>query len=252
MPELITFKGQKMSAIPTQTVLDNMVKEMTDNLLTGMREPISKSLHTLLNENVNKAVREGEFYRRLNEEMMNGIQNIFKEIKTAKNVNEKNQAETSELFSEASRQLDEILTTTEQAAADIMTIVERHMDLQEEATNLIETATKTVLDAKQAARLLEINNALADDLPKILTSLSFQDLTGQRIKKVIDALGKIETTALELFVSTGLALKAHQQEPGKDMDTIKKEAKQTASKLKGPTLDANQADVDDLLAQLGL
>lgn len=241
-----------MSAIPTQTVLDNMVKEMTDNLLTGMREPISKSLHTLLNENVNKAVREGEFYRRLNEEMMNGIQNIFKEIKTAKNVNEKNQAETSELFSEASRQLDEILTTTEQAAADIMTIVERHMDLQEEATNLIETATKTVLDAKQAARLLEINNALADDLPKILTSLSFQDLTGQRIKKVIDALGKIETTALELFVSTGLALKAHQQEPGKDMDTIKKEAKQTASKLKGPTLDANQADVDDLLAQLGL
>ena len=252
MPELITFKGQKMSAIPTQTVLDNMVKEMTDNLLTGMREPISKSLHTLLNENVNKAVREGEFYRRLNEEMMNGIQNIFKEIKTAKNVNEKNQAETSELFSEASRQLDEILTTTEQAAADIMTIVERHMDLQEEATNLIETATKTVLDAKQAARLLEINNALADDLPKILTSLSFQDLTGQRIKKVIDALGKIETTALELFVSTGLALKAHQQEPGKDMDTIKKEAKQTASKLKGPSLDANQADVDDLLAQLGL
>lgn len=252
MPELITFKGQKMSAIPTQTVLDNMVKEMTDNLLTGMREPISKSLHTLLNENVNKAVREGEFYRRLNEEMMNGIQNIFKEIKTAKNVNEKNQAETSELFSEASRQLDEILTTTEQAAADIMTIVERHMDLQEEATNLIETATKTVLDAKQAARLLEINNALADDLPKILTSLSFQDLTGQRIKKVIDALSKIETTALELFVSTGLALKAHQQEPGKDMDTIKKEAKQTASKLKGPTLDANQADVDDLLAQLGL
>lgn len=241
-----------MSAIPTQTVLDNMVKEMTDNLLTGMREPISESLRTLLNENVNKAVREGEFYRRLNEEMMSGIQNIFKEIKTAKNVNEKNQAETTELFSEASRQLDEILTTTEQAAADIMTIVERHMDWQEEATNLIETATKTTLDNKQAARLLEINNALADDLPKILTSLSFQDLTGQRIKKVIDALGKIETTALELFVSTGLALKAHQQEPGKDMDTIKKEAKQTASKLKGPTLDANQADVDDLLAQLGL
>ena len=241
-----------MSAIPTQTVLDNMVKEMTENLLTGMREPISESLRTLLSENVNKALREGEFYRRLNEEMMSGIQNIFKEIKTAKNVNEKNQAETSELFSEASRQLDEILTTTEQAAADIMTIVEKHLDLQAEATGLIEAATKTTLNDKQAARLLEINNALSDDLPKILTSLSFQDLTGQRIKKVIDALGKIETTALELFVSTGLALKAHQQEPGKDMDTIKKEAKQTASKLKGPSLDANQADVDDLLAQLGL
>lgn len=243
-----------MAKIPAQPVLDAMVAEITDELLQGLQEPISRSLHTLLNESLNKAVGDGEFYRRLNEEMMSGIQNIFKEITTAKTTpgSTLNKEQTDKLFEEASRQLDEILETTEEATTQIMTIVEKQLDLQEESDKLLAIAVDQPLTPAQAKRLGEINSSLGDDFTQILTALSFQDLTGQRIKKIISALEKIETTAFDLFISTGLALKAHKEEPGKDMETIKSEAKQLVSELKGPTRNTNQNDVDDLLAQLGL
>ena len=133
-----------------------------------------------------------------------------------------------------------------------MTIVERQLDLQEESDKLLAIAVDQPLTPEQAKRLGDINSSLGDDFTQILTALSFQDLTGQRIKKIISALEKIETTAFDLFISTGLALKAHKEEPGNDMETIKSEAKQLVSELKGPTRNTNQNDVDDLLAQLGL
>lgn len=243
-----------MAQIPAQPVLDAMVAEITDELLQGLQEPISRSLRTLLNESLNKAVGDGEFYRRLNEEMMSGIQNIFKEITTAKTTPGKtpNKEQTDKLFEEASRQLDEILETTEEATTQIMTIVEKQLDLQEESDKLLAIAVDQPLTPEQAKRLGDINSSLGDDFTQILTALSFQDLTGQRIKKIISALEKIETTAFDLFISTGLALKAHKEEPGKDMETIKSEAKQLVSELKGPSRNSNQNDVDDLLAQLGL
>ncbi len=243
-----------MAQLPAQPVIDAMVAEITDELLQGLQEPISRNLHTLLNDSLNKAVGDGEFYRRLNEEMMSGIQNIFKEITTAKTTpgNAPNKEQTDKLFEEASRQLDEILETTEEATSQIMTIVERQLDLQEESDKLLAIAVDQPLTPEQAKRLGDINSSLGDDFTQILTALSFQDLTGQRIKKIISALEKIETTAFDLFISTGLALKAHKEEPGKDMETIKSEAKQLVSELKGPTRNTNQNDVDDLLAQLGL
>ena len=243
-----------MAQLPAQPVIDAMVAEITDELLQGLQEPISRNLHTLLNDSLNKAVGDGEFYRRLNEEMMSGIQNIFKEITTAKTTpgNAPNKEQTDKLFEEASRQLDEILETTEEATSQIMTIVERQLDLQEESDKLLAIAVDQPLTPEQAKRLGDINSSLGDDFTQILTALSFQDLTGQRIKKIISALEKIETTAFDLFISTGLALKAHKEEPGKDMETIKSEAKQLVSELKGPSRNSNQNDVDDLLAQLGL
>ena len=131
-----------MAQLPAQPVIDAMVAEITDELLQGLQEPISRNLHTLLNDSLNKAVGDGEFYRRLNEEMMSGIQNIFKEITTAKTTpgNAPNKEQTDKLFEEASRQLDEILETTEEATSQIMTIVERQLDLQEESDKLLAIA----------------------------------------------------------------------------------------------------------------
>lgn len=244
----------KIPAKPVSPVADAMVEEITDELLQGLREPISRNLNTLLGESLDKATGDGEFYRRLNEEMMLGIQNIFKVVTTAKTspANSPNKEQTDKLFEEASRQLDEILETTEQATTKIMSIVEKQLDLQDESNALLLIAVKQPLTAEQAKRLAEINSSLGDDFTNILTELSFQDLTGQRIKKIITALEKIETTAFDLFMATGLALKAHKEEPGKSVEKIKSEAKQTVSELKGPSRDSNQENVDDLLAQLGL
>jgi len=243
-----------MSGVSDLPSVNSLVEDILSKLPSGISKSDADNVRTLLQESLNKALLEGEFYRRLNEEMMNGIQDIYQQINQVKQGNasglDKNEAE--QLFNEASKQLDEIMATTEEAASQILAIIEKQQDLTLENEELIAFAAQRQLDKKEAARLAEINNHVEEDLTSILTALSFQDLTGQRIKKIIATLKTIETKAFELFVATGLAMKAHAKEPDKDMETIQTEAKQKASELKGPTLDANQQDVDDLLAELGL
>jgi len=91
------------------------------------------------------------------------------------------------------------------------------------------------------------------DLSNIMVSLSFQDLTGQRIKKIINSIRQIEQIVREVMLSTGLMIQQREKEPEKDIDSLSESAKtQASSKLQGPTEDTNQGDVDDLLASLGL
>ena len=234
------------------------VNSLIENIVSEFPPQISKDdaadLRALLHEHLGKALLEGEFYRRLNHEMMSGLQDIYQQIHQAKEPNacilDKNESE--QLFSEASKQLDEIMTTTEEATSHILNIIERQQDLAPENAELLRLASERRLNREEVARLFELNDLVDEDLTDILTTLSFQDLTGQRIKKIVATLKTIEGKAFELVMSTGLAMKAHAKEPGKDMETIQTEAKRKASELKGPTLDANQKNVDDLLAELGL
>ena len=85
-----------------------------------------------------------------------------------------------------------------------------------------------------------------------MTTLSFQDLTGQRIKRIIEAIKKVEQIVLDLYLSTGIQLKAREEAPDRDISDLEAEAKQKVSELKGPQTKIKQGDVDDLLAQLGL
>ena len=246
-----------MPNIATLPIVTNMVDEIISALPSDAATELAPVLRPLLTEKISKNLMEGEFYRKLSEEMLSGIQNIFQKINQAKESREQgmdkvDKAETEMLFNEASKQLDEIMTTTEQATDKIMEAIERQQDLSPENIALIELAGERRLEPAEVERLKELNANLENDLTAILTELSFQDLTGQRIKKIIATLTQIESIAFELFVSSGLAMKAHVQNPDKDIKTIHSEAKQKASELKGPTLDSNQQDVDALLAELVL
>ena len=63
---------------------------------------------------------------------------------------------------------------------------------------------------------------------------------------------KIEEHVLKLYLTAGLSIKTKKEQPEKDFETIKAESEKKVSELKGPQMDVSQADVDDLLAQLGL
>ncbi|MBQ4133846.1 MAG: protein phosphatase CheZ [Desulfovibrionaceae bacterium] len=243
-----------MPDISKLPIVNSLVDDVIASLPADIAAGAADHLRPLLTEKISKSLMEGEFYRKLSEEMLSGIQNIFKKINQVKETPAPgiNRDETELLFNEASKQLDEILTTTERAASQILEAIERQQDLSPENARLIALAGERRLEQNEIERLKEINTNLEDDLMNILTELSFQDLTGQRIKKIIATLTQIESIAFELFVSAGLAMKAHVQNPDKDIRDIHSEAKQKASELKGPTLDSNQQDVDSLLAELGL
>ena len=82
------------------------------------------------------------------------------------------------------------------------------------------------------AYLRDFKHNLEDDLTEILTTQSFQDLTGQTLKKVITLVGDLEEELMRLITTFG----------------VKVSGLHTGDK--GPEK-VSQAGVDDLLKEFG-
>jgi chemotaxis protein CheZ len=83
------------------------------------------------------------------------------------------------------------------------------------------------------AYLKSFKNGLEDDLTEILTTQSFQDLTGQTIKKVITLVNDIEAELVRLITSFGVKIESGSAQPVAVAEKV------------------SQSDVDDLLKELG-
>ena len=203
---------------------------------------------------------EAAVYKQISTEMRQGLKDIFERISTASKGQPLPPPNPDALFLEASSQLDEVLKDTESATMTIMEIVERHLDLQEQNAALLADLRSSGADAAAITGLEASNQSLGDDLTAVLTALSFQDITGQRIKKVVSALNQIETMVVELYVSSGLILDGAEKDPSKNVQELQDEARkavkefnQGRSDLKGPDKEgATQGAIDDMLSQLGL
>lgn len=223
-------------------------------LLVFVRATLSASL--------SNALKESELYRHINTEMRQGLQNIYKTI-TSVAGQEKNSGFTREntgkLFCEATEQLNEVMATTFEAAENIMVEVERLQDILQEIPAHLGEIKKNA-ESKDVDALIKHVATFENSLSQIMTSLSFQDLTGQRLKKVVAALNEIQDSIFDMYVSSGLMLKTSEEMPEKEVSEIAAESKRRmdeirevkGSELKGPSKNTNQADVDSLLADLGL
>lgn len=242
--------------VTNEAMLEGMLTKILGEVMPELRESISNTIEREVTKSLTRALLESEFYKRLNEEMLQGLQHIYREINQAARTENGSHAEeekqqADQFFQEAAQQLDKILETTEKATTEIMDIVEKHLDLQAENDALLEKMQASG-DAAAVERLREVNGVLGEDLMRIMTTLSFQDLTGQRIKRIIEAIKKVEQIVFDLYLSTGIQLKAREQAPDRSISELKAEASQKVSELKGPQSKTNQGDVDDLLSQLGL
>lgn len=240
---------------------DELVQELmgrvSDQLVTSLKKAIIKTVEKELAASLSTALLEGEFYRRVNVDLQEGLKQIYQEVKSARGGNKivciDSEFDPQELFSETSDQLDAVLRTTEKAAVEIIDIVEKLQDLQATVSKIVKDFESGGVTKVNRRKLTEINQTLGMDLQNIMVSLSFQDLTGQRIEKIINSIRQIEKIVREVMLSTGLMIQQREQEPEKDIESLSVDAKNEASsKLEGPSEGSNQGDVDDLLASLGL
>lgn len=198
-------------------------------------------------------------YKKLSEDMRQGLRDIYRQISQASAEGEPHE-QTDALFNEASTQLNEVMKDTESAAMRIMGIVESELDRSEETRSLLQKARGA--DAQGLAAILERLEKMDSDrqanLTDVLTALSFQDITGQRIKKAVQALRAIENSVVELYLSSGLVLAGAEKNPEKSGEALRAEANEAVENLrekralKGPDRSVTQANIDDMLAQLGL
>jgi chemotaxis signal transduction protein/chemotaxis regulatin CheY-phosphate phosphatase CheZ len=122
-----------------------------------------------------------------------------------------------------------VIDKTEEAANKTMAVVEKYvLSMDELAAHL----RKVKGPPETIAFLKQFKNKLEDDLTEIITTQSYQDLTGQTIKKVITLVNDIEAELVRLITSFGLKLEAAAAEPA----AVEK---------------VSQSDVDELLKELG-
>jgi len=125
--------------------------------------------------------------------------------------------------------LQYVIEKTEEAANKTMGVVEKYVMRMDEFSSHIR---KVQGPPETVEFLKQFKNGLEDDLTEVLTTQSFQDLTGQTIKKVITLVNDIESELVRLITSFGVNL-----EPG---------GLKTAAAEK-----VSQSGVDDLLKELG-
>jgi chemotaxis protein CheZ len=131
----------------------------------------------------------------------------------------------NEFIASATDELDAIVGATESATNEIM-----------DAAEHLETLTP-MMDAEVAERLTEITT-------RIFEACTFQDITGQRITKVVKMLKEIEGRVENLVKAFGAeeAVAA----PKKTSDVVTDEDLLNGPQL--PTTAADQAEIDRLLA----
>lgn len=126
-------------------------------------------------------------------------------------------------------QLQMVIDKTEEAANKTMEIVEKYILKMDDLANHI----RGLQGPQESVEFLrEFKNSLEDDLTEILTTQSFQDLTGQVLKKVINLVGDLEVELVRLITTFGLKIE--------EKDIAKKEIEKVS-----------QEDVDELLKEFG-
>ncbi len=251
--------------ISQQAMLDKVVAKVSADVAESLRDAVKNAVMEAVSRELSaamtRALFESQFYRQINDDMRNGLQNIFEQISYASMSGPEASApdanKTKKLFSETQSQIEEIIKTTLEATESIMSAAETLLVEQERGAMLLGALRKELGQNTDLEELITLNAAQEEVLSSIITSLSFQDLTGQRLKKVVSALATIQETVFDLYVSTGLMLKTREDDPDKDIQELAAESKRRVaeiknSELKGPTSNANQKDVDNLLASLGL
>lgn len=247
--------------ISQEEVLERVLSRVSDKVAEAVKETVIEAVQRELSSTVTKVMVESEFLRQVNEDMRNGLRGIYQEISTASEGDAGSHGgspgKTQKLFTDTARQLEEIMQTTLEATEKIMSTVERLFSQQEEVGSILAALKMKEEQQNILDRLEALHRSTGCCLTEIITDLSFQDLTGQRLKKVVGAIASIRETVFDLYVSTGLMMKTREETPEKNLTEIAVESRRKVreirnSELKGPQSDTSQKNVDDLLASLGL
>ena len=157
-----------------------------------------------------RAMSQGDFKHEIKEELYGQLGDIARYINaTIKKMQsvEPSIAHASDKIPQASVQLSEISKATEEATHNVMTQVEKVLDNHDLIIHHTESAER---GNDLPNSLSEVRNVVSENkeiLLDIITGLSFQDLTGQKIKMIVGLIEDVEKRLLQLIVTFGLKSK---------------------------------------------
>jgi chemotaxis protein CheZ len=173
---------------------------------------------------------------------------------------------------EAADQLEGVIETTEAAANKVMDNLENmeqniggikavFTSLREGTTTIkghegvnqeVRVDKKTV---KNIFPLIEYVESSTEDYMSMITDsftqMSFQDLTGQRIKRIINLVSVMEEKIKGMVISFGIKLNEKEKNPDISQDELQRVVDEKVEELSGPQRNGrglDQAGIDDLLS----
>ena len=183
---------------------------------------------------------ESDLYGELGE-LARYINMTFRKLQTL----EPNIKLSSEKIPLAASQLSDITRATEEATNRIMGLTEGVLDNHELITSDLVKIKDNKINPEEIGNLERLVSKNKESLIEIITCLSFQDLTGQKINKIMEMMREVESRILELIVTFGL--KANNEKGNMD-----EAASPILNELKKPVSDDLKQDlVDDMLKKFG-
>lgn len=152
---------------------------------------------------------------------------------------------------QASQHLTDLTRMTEDGTHAVMGLAEDIQDNHAKVAAALDQLAGALVQARRGASYVErvgaIKQMLSGDekrLLDIMTALSFQDLVGQRIKKIVAILDDVQHKLLEMVVIFGLERTGSNPDEGKAGEMLKQLEASRSTALK-------QDLVDDILGQFG-
>jgi chemotaxis protein CheZ len=227
----------------------DIIEHLTDSVTERVSSIIRGSLSSIVEQEVSKAfakaLSEGQFHRLMNTDVIDGIGNIYAELNSVKKDLAIGWSQDSlELLAETDNVLDGIVKATEKATLKILDYIESMQEEMKQVRQHIETNNLELSREK----LNRLDTLLLD----IMTELSFQDLTGQQVRRVVQSVKKVEEVVFEVYVTSEIMKKSKEQSPEKDANELREKAKDLVENAKTQKVNFDQEGVDKLLGELGL
>jgi chemotaxis regulatin CheY-phosphate phosphatase CheZ len=110
------------------------------------------------------------------------------------------------------------------------------------------------LSLEEALDLIQRNKNALNKVSSLSLSmmepLSFQDLVGQRIQRIIKLVKTMETRIEDLIISFGIKLQRHREDPSRSFEDLDRDVEVYKSELKGPQREGDGLEQDDIDALL--
>ncbi|MCW9095580.1 MAG: protein phosphatase CheZ [Ignavibacteriaceae bacterium] len=165
-------------------------------------------------------------------------------------------------------QLEGIIETTEAAANKIMDNLENMQGQTEKIGEIIAYLKKgeiklpedkgVRLDLQTVEAIHPLINYMESDAQNTMSlisdsfvQMSFQDLTGQRIKRIMTLVQQMEEKLKGMIIAFGIKLSEHEKNPDMTEEELQKAVEEKVIELAGPQKSGyglDQGDIDDLLA----
>lgn len=245
-----------------------------DKLTTEQKRDLENFFIKALSVNLGNS--EEDFFKNMTYEMTGQLKELaMLIIDFRKDIKSKINPEITDLaikhIPEAADQLEGIIETTEKAANKVMDNLEAMQGQAGEMENAVKALKnggfilpggggKISLEQGMVEMLnplfahvesgIESNKSLISDC---FVQMSFQDLTGQRIRKIMALVGQMEAKLKNMIIAFGIKLSEKEKNPDITEEELQKAVDDRVTELAGPQRQGqglNQADIDDILAAL--